>query len=91
MLEDIEHGGIAAYISEVAIDAALIDTPPPNGTISSAGSFRIGNEAGGGDPIELSRLQAGSSASYLRLSSVYHAELGDLESISLVDRPTDNA
>ncbi|KZP14778.1 hypothetical protein FIBSPDRAFT_959370 [Athelia psychrophila] len=72
MQEDIEHGGMAAYISEVAIDAALMDIPPAKGGTDAAS---IENEAGGGDAMELRRRQNGSSRS-------------DLESHPLLRRET---
>lgn len=69
MLQDIESGGMAAYISEVAIDAALVDradAPPskrPTGSPTSYSGYEAGE--GEGDAIHLLRpLQTGS---YLRL------------------------
>ncbi|KZP28699.1 hypothetical protein FIBSPDRAFT_947527 [Athelia psychrophila] len=56
MQEDIEHGGMAAYISEVAIDAALMDAPPAKG---STGPSHIEDETGGGDAMELRHRQTG--------------------------------
>ncbi|KZP05545.1 hypothetical protein FIBSPDRAFT_1054027 [Athelia psychrophila] len=90
MLEDIECGGMAAYVSEVAIDAALMpDKPFSRERSSSPESSFIGEDAGGWDTIELSPRQTGSSASYLRLPYVVE-ELGDLEGSRPVDRSKDN-
>ncbi|KZP04886.1 hypothetical protein FIBSPDRAFT_1054398 [Athelia psychrophila] len=60
MQEDIEHGGMAAYISEVAIDAALMDAPSAKGSTSPS---HIEDETGGGDAMELRHRQTGSSES----------------------------
>ncbi|KZP28695.1 hypothetical protein FIBSPDRAFT_1039439 [Athelia psychrophila] len=73
MQEDIDHGGMAAYISEVAIDAALMNVPPAKG---STGPSLVGDGAGGGGDIELRHRQTGSSES-------------DLESNLLVGGKTD--
>ncbi|KZP03519.1 hypothetical protein FIBSPDRAFT_941478 [Athelia psychrophila] len=90
MLEDIECGGMAAYVSEVAIDAALMPDKPSSKECSSfpESSF-IGEDAGGWNTIELNPRQTGSSASYLRLPYVVE-ELGDLERNRPVDRSKDN-
>ncbi|KZP07926.1 hypothetical protein FIBSPDRAFT_996577 [Athelia psychrophila] len=83
MLEDIDRGGMAAYISEVAIDAALmLDKSSSKGHISSESSF-IGDDAGGADNISLRRLETGGSASYLRLPYVVE-ELGYSDRNTLV-------
>lgn len=57
MQDDIEHGGMAAYISEVAIDAALIDTPPAEGHASSSQSSCVEDETGSEDKIFIRRLR----------------------------------
>ncbi|KZP14776.1 hypothetical protein FIBSPDRAFT_935566 [Athelia psychrophila] len=72
--EDIDRRGMAAYISEVAIDAALMDVPP---AIRSTGVSPHENEAGDGDSIELRHRQTGSSGS-------------DLESNPLLGRETNH-
>ncbi|KZP14761.1 hypothetical protein FIBSPDRAFT_867881 [Athelia psychrophila] len=66
--EDIEHGGMAAYISEVAIDTALIDKPSAKGYTSSTESSRFDDTEEAGESIELRRRQTGSSASSRGLS-----------------------
>lgn len=46
MQEDIERGGMAAYISEIAIDAALMDVPHVNDQTNTQSAY-FGEEAGG--------------------------------------------
>ncbi|KZP04354.1 hypothetical protein FIBSPDRAFT_1054733 [Athelia psychrophila] len=53
MQGDIDRGGMAAYISEVAIDAALIDSPPAPRSTTPIASSRIGDVEEGGDNNEL--------------------------------------
>ncbi|KZP08590.1 hypothetical protein FIBSPDRAFT_874411 [Athelia psychrophila] len=65
MQEDIEHGGMAAYISDVAIDTALVEAPYAKGYTGSAESSFIRDEAEDGDAIDLRHVQMGSSTSYL--------------------------
>lgn len=89
MQENIERGGMAAYISEVAIDTALMDVPSAKGCTGSSESSSIGDEVGGGDVIELRRRTTGSSTRPLQLMLV-GAELGDLESNLLTGRNTDH-
>ncbi|KZP19008.1 hypothetical protein FIBSPDRAFT_893019 [Athelia psychrophila] len=89
MQEDIDHGGMAAYISEVAIDAALIDKPSAQGHTGSAESSFMGDETGEANAVGLRHMPVGSSASYLRLPYIVE-ELGDLESNQLVARKIDD-
>lgn len=88
MQEDVDRGGMAAYISDVAIDAALLDKPSATGNITSFEGSQIAH-AEGRESIELRRRQVGTSASYLRLPYTVK-ELGDLESKPDVGRSTDN-
>lgn len=89
MQEDIEHGGMAAYITEVAIDAALINTPSAEGR---PGPFQTsqtpynGDETSDGDAIHLRNLQ---TRSYLRLSDP-DDELGDFENTALAYSKNDD-
>ncbi|KZP14821.1 hypothetical protein FIBSPDRAFT_1048594 [Athelia psychrophila] len=53
MQEDIDRGGMVAYISEVAIDAALIDTPTVKGHASSTESTLTGDEMENGNSVGL--------------------------------------
>lgn len=64
MQEDIDRGGMAAYISEVAIDAALIDGPTAKGHTSSTESALIGDEMESGNSVGLC-VQVGHSTSDL--------------------------
>ncbi|KZP11602.1 hypothetical protein FIBSPDRAFT_962136 [Athelia psychrophila] len=61
MQQDIERGGMAAYISEVAIDAAMADSQPVKGQTGASQSSYSGDEAGGGDIISLRHVQVRSS------------------------------
>ncbi|KZP13556.1 hypothetical protein FIBSPDRAFT_897326 [Athelia psychrophila] len=78
MQEDIDHGGMAAYISEVAIDAALINKPSAQGHTSSAENTCIEDETEEGHIVGQRNIQVGSGASYLRLPYVVE-ELGDVQ------------
>ncbi|KAF7986357.1 hypothetical protein HWV62_35364 [Athelia sp. TMB] len=81
MQEDIENGGrlgMAAYISEVAIDAALVDPPSPVTGHQSTSHDSHAGEGEEGEGISLRRRQAGSSSSYLQLP--YELEELDLRS-----------
>ncbi|KZP15115.1 hypothetical protein FIBSPDRAFT_90657 [Athelia psychrophila] len=73
--EDIERGGMAAYISEVAIDAALMDVPHVRGQTSFSLSSYTGHEGEGGDAISMGHLRGRGSVSQ-----------GDLDSHSLLSR-----
>ncbi|KZP05556.1 hypothetical protein FIBSPDRAFT_967186 [Athelia psychrophila] len=89
MLDDIERGGMAAYISEVAINAALIDVSSAERRTGSSESSCIGDETGDGNPVGLRHMQVGSSASYPRLLYMI-GEFGDSESNTLVGGETDH-
>ncbi|KAF7986324.1 hypothetical protein HWV62_35298 [Athelia sp. TMB] len=67
--EDIENGGrpgMAAYISEVAIDSALMDKSPASSSRSSLHSSRSGNE-GREETFGTEHTQTVISSSYLQL------------------------
>ncbi|KZP07930.1 hypothetical protein FIBSPDRAFT_996584 [Athelia psychrophila] len=88
MLEDIERGGMAAYISEVAIDTALMpDKTSSKSRISSSESSFVGDDAG--DNIGLRCLDTGSSASYLRLPYIVE-ELEYSDRNTLIASQTDH-
>ncbi|KAF7986327.1 hypothetical protein HWV62_35304 [Athelia sp. TMB] len=80
MQEDIENSGrlgMAAYISEVAIDAALIDESPASSSRSSLHSSR-GDDESCGETIGMGHMQTISSSNYLTL--LYETEELDLGS-----------
>lgn len=89
MREDIERDGMAAYVSEVAINTALMDAPFSEGKTGFNESPCVGDETGDGNTAGLRHMQAGSSASYLRLPYMVE-ELGDLDSSTLVGGKTDH-
>lgn len=59
ILQVIERGGMAAYISGLAIDAALTDSPLVGQTNASKSSHSR-DEKGGGDGISMTHLHARS-------------------------------
>lgn len=85
MQEDIERGGMAAYISEVAIDAALVDKLSATGHTTSVVSLHIADAEDVGENIELRNRQVGSSVSHLQLPYAVE-EFRDPENKPLVDR-----
>ncbi|KZP14765.1 hypothetical protein FIBSPDRAFT_100323 [Athelia psychrophila] len=89
MQEDIDRRGMAAYISEVAIDSALIDALSTTEHTTSATRTRTRDTEEGGDSVQTRRRQTGSSASHLGLPSAGE-ELGDRQDIPLLDRRTNN-
>lgn len=80
---------MAAYISEVAIDAALMDSPTIHGQSSSLQSSHTRDEAGGEDGIGMSHLRAGSSVSHLHLPYAIEEYQGELDKHPLVAGCTD--
>ncbi|KZP24969.1 hypothetical protein FIBSPDRAFT_929535 [Athelia psychrophila] len=84
--EDIERGGMAAYVSEVAIDAGLMDVPPVNGQTGSSLSSHIGHEPEGEDAISMSHLRGRSSANHLQLPYDFEEFQGELDNRSLLSK-----
>ncbi|KZP13198.1 hypothetical protein FIBSPDRAFT_936470 [Athelia psychrophila] len=84
--EDIDRGGMAAYISEVAIDAALMDVPPVKGQTSSSLSSHTEHEAG---DISMGHLRARSNLSHPELPYIIEEFQGELDNHPLVGRRSD--
>ncbi|KZP21782.1 hypothetical protein FIBSPDRAFT_1044052 [Athelia psychrophila] len=84
--EDIERGGMAAYISEVAIDAALMDVPPVRGQTGFSLSSYTRHEEEGEDAISMGHLRGRSSVSHLQMPYIIEEFQGDLDSHSLLSR-----
>lgn len=70
--EDINRGGTAAYVSEVAIDAALMDVPSVKGKTGSSSSSHThtGHDAEGELAISMGHLHERSSVSHLQVPYV---------------------
>ncbi|KZP15861.1 hypothetical protein FIBSPDRAFT_866759 [Athelia psychrophila] len=76
--EDIDRGCMSAYISEVAIDAALMGSTTVKGPAKSSPSSHMGYEAGGEGAIGMGNLRVGSSVSHLRLPYDFEEFQGEL-------------
>ncbi|KZP24966.1 hypothetical protein FIBSPDRAFT_950668 [Athelia psychrophila] len=84
--EDIERGGMAAYVSEVAIDAGLMDMPPVTGRTTTSPSSHTGHEAEGEDAISMSHLRGRSSGNHLQLPYDFEEFQGELDNRSLLSK-----